>query len=128
MAEFLSPEWINDLATAARSAEVAPDLHLVVGQIVRAGAGGEISYVIEISEGKVHVRAGRVEDADITFIQDRATAAAIARGDVSAQAAFMAGHLRVGGDLRAVLARSRELAALADVFAGARATTTFSAE
>ncbi len=127
MAEFLSPKWISDLDTSAKAVEVSQDLHLVVEQIVRSSDSSEVAYVIEIAEGRVRVRPGRMEGADITFVQDRATAAAISRGELSAQAAFMAGRLRVGGDLRVVVDRARELAALVDVFANARATTTWSA-
>ena len=65
--------------------------------------------------------AGRVDDPDLTFTQDRATAEAIHRGDLSAQAAFMQGRLRLGGDLRAVIDRAVELATIDDLFAGARA-------
>lgn len=125
MAEFLTPEWISELGASAQSVSVSPDLRLVVEQIVSDGPSGEVSYVIEIANGRVVVRLGRSSDADLTFAQDRATAAAIARGELSAQAAFMAGRLRVGGDLRAVMDRSRELAAMVDVFATARATTTW---
>lgn len=125
MAEFLSPEWIGELGASAESVRVSLDLHLVVEQIVSDRDSSEVSYVIEITSGRVLVRPGRTDDADITFTQDRATAAAIARGELSAQAAFMAGRLRVGGDLRSVMDRSRELAAMVDVFAGARATTTW---
>lgn len=125
MAEFLSPEWISDLSASAGGVPVSPDMHLVVEQTVSDAGPSEVSYVIEIADGAIRVRPGRVEGADITFTQDRATAVAIARGELSAQAAFMAGRLRVGGDLRAVLDRARELAAMVDVFAGARATTTW---
>ena len=126
MAQFLSPEWISDLDASAEALDVPSGLQLVVQQIVSDGDAREVSYVIEIGEGRVQVRPGRVEGADITFAQDRATAEAIARGEISAQEAFLAGRLRVGGDLRAVMDRSRELAAVSDVFASARAATTWS--
>ncbi len=80
---------------------------------------------MRIADGTVSVEAGRAEEPDVSFTQDRATAAAIARGELSAQAAFMAGRLRIGGDLREVMDRARELAALDDLFAKARATTTW---
>jgi putative sterol carrier protein len=71
------------------------------------------------------VTDGRVEGPDLTFTQDRATAGAIARGELSAQAAFLDGRLRVGGDLSAARSRARALAAIADVFASPRAVTTW---
>ena len=59
----------------------------------------------------------------MSFTQDRATAVAIAQGSLSAQVAFMDGRLRLGGDLRSVLARAGDLAALDDAFAATRAST-----
>ncbi len=50
--------------------------------------------------------------------------AAIATGEESAQAAFIAGRLRVGGDLRQVMDRAGALATLTDVFAPARGSAS----
>ena len=52
---------------------------------------------------------------------DRATADAVHEGRTSAQAAFMAGHLKVGGDVGALLAHQELLAELNDVLAHLRA-------
>ena len=123
MAELLSDEWIADLAAAAATATVDPELRLVVQQIVTDADGSAVAYAVRLGDGGASVVAGRVEDADVTFTQDRETALAIADGRLSAQAAFMAGRLRVGGDLPTVLDRARDLAALDDIFAPARATT-----
>ena len=67
------------------------------------------------------MRRGRADAPDITFTQDRATAEAIHRGELSAQTAFIEGRLRLGGDLRAVIERAGSLVAIDDVFAAARA-------
>ena len=91
-------------------------------QVIPDGPDGrEVAYALVVSDGRVRVVRGRVADPDLTFTQDRATAEAIHRGDLSAQAAFMQGRLRLGGDLRAVIDRASELAAIDDVFASARA-------
>ena len=68
---------------------------------------------------------GRAADAHVTFTQDRGTAVAIARGELSAQVAFLSGRLRVGGDIRNVIDRTRDLALLDDLLAPARAATTW---
>lgn len=125
MAEFLSDAWITDLDAAARQAAAPSGLRLVVQQVVLGERGADTRYVIRFDDGHVSVTAGQAEDADLTLTQDRATAAEIARGELSAQVAFMAGRLRVGGDLRDVVERSRDLAAMADVFEATRATTTW---
>ena len=74
--------------------------------------------------GMLHARHV-VGDADLTFTQDRATAAAIARGELSAQAAFLAGRIRVGGEPTAALGSARELTAVGDLFEAVRARTTW---
>ncbi|MGQ0433058.1 MAG: SCP2 sterol-binding domain-containing protein [Microthrixaceae bacterium] len=125
MAEFLSDAWLEDLARAAATAALPPDLHLVIQQVVEQDSGTACAYAIRIAAGVLTVEPGRADDADVSFTQDRSTAAAIARGELSAQAAFMAGRLRVGGDLRLVLDRARELGSIDDLFAQARESTSW---
>jgi putative sterol carrier protein len=126
VAVFLSAEWVAALDAAATGSSVPNGLRLVVQQIVPDGdGGGEVAYAVRIADGTVRVASGRADDADVTFTQDRATAAAIATGELSAQAAFIDGRLRVGGDLSALLEHTAALAALDDVFASARAATVW---
>jgi hypothetical protein len=122
VAGFLTDAWLDELQAAALSATAPAGTHVVVQQVVPDGPEGhEVAYVVVLDEGQVRVVRGRVDDPDLTFTQDRATAEAIHRGDLSAQAAFMQGRLRLGGDLRAVIDRAVELATIDDLFAGARA-------
>jgi putative sterol carrier protein len=123
MAELLSPEWVASLVGAASGAKAPEGVRLVLQQVVVDEDGSEVAYAVRVHDGRVEVEPGRAGDADVTFTQDRATAEAIAGGTLSAQAAFLAGRLRVGGDLTAVLAGARDLTDLGDVFAAARAGT-----
>ena len=126
MLRHLSPEWIAALDEAARTStslrELAADLDLTVQQVV-TDDDGEVAWYVRLRGGDVGVHPGRAEVADVTFTQDRATARAIADGELSAQAAFMAGRLRTGGDLTQLLAHRDALAGLDDVFADVRART-----
>jgi len=122
VAEFLTQAWIDELDEAGARASVPDGLRLVVQQVVTDG-DREMAYVIEIADGRIHARTGRADTADVSFELDRATATEIARGDLSAQVAFMDGRLRLGGDLRAVLARAGDLAAIDDAFAATRSRT-----
>lgn len=124
MAAFLTPAWISDLDAAARTLALPADLRVVVQQVVRDD-DVEVAYVVEIAGGHGRVRPGRAENPDVSFTQDRATAAAIAQGTLSAQAAFLDGRVRLGGDLRSVLNHAAELAVIGDAFATVRATTTW---
>lgn len=119
MTERFTPGWLAELDAAARAASVPDDLDLVIQQVVTDG-DRELAYAIRLRDGAASVEQGRADDADVIFTQDRATATAIATGELSAQAAFMAGRLRVGGDLRGVLDRTQGVLALDDLFAPAR--------
>jgi putative sterol carrier protein len=128
VAEFLSDEWLDELDRAARAAVGVPEeVRLVVQQVVvEDEERGEVTaYAMRLADGTATVTRGHADAADITFTQDRATAAAIARGELSAQSAFLAGRLRVGGDLRAALEQARAVAAVEDVFSSVRASTTW---
>jgi hypothetical protein len=125
VAEFPSDAWIDALDAAARQATVPEDVRLVVQQVVRGGEHPDVTYAIRLGEGTARVERGRAADAHVIFTQDRATAVAIARGELSAQVAFLAGRLRVGGDIRLVIDRGRDLALLDEVLAPARAVTTW---
>ena len=74
--------------------------------------------------GTAAVRPGPAGDPTVRLSQDYATAAAIATGEGSAQRAFMAGRLRVGGDLRVLLSHGDALTQVEDTFAAVRADTT----
>ena len=122
MAGFLTDRWLAELQASAQDAEVPPELQLVVQQVIPDGPDGvEVAYVVEVADGRLSIRRGHSEHADVTFTQDLATARAIHHGELSAQVAFMEGRLRLGGDLRAVIDRAGALAAIDDIFATVRA-------
>jgi hypothetical protein len=121
LAGFLTDEWLDELDAAAQEADVPAVPRLVVQQVVPDGPGGEVAYAMVVEDGRVRIERGRVQHPDLVFTQDCATAEAIHRGELSAQAAFMQGRLRLGGDLRAVIDRAADLASIDDVFARARA-------
>jgi putative sterol carrier protein len=110
MVRYLSPEWIAALQATAAGAEVDDGVHLVVQQEVTGGPDGDVRYHISVDGGKASVHAGRADDPTVTFTQDYDTAVAIAAGELSAQEAFMAGRVRVRGDL-ARLARHQGVVA-----------------
>ncbi|MCB1038882.1 MAG: SCP2 sterol-binding domain-containing protein [Acidimicrobiales bacterium] len=124
MVRFLSDEWIAALDAAATSDEalgaLSAGLHLVVEQEVTGSPWGDVRFHVVVDHGQVHVRPGPAPDPLIRFSQDYATAAAIATGTGSAQRAFMAGRLRVGGDLRVLLDHVGTFEQLQDVFAAVR--------
>jgi putative sterol carrier protein len=103
MAQYLSPEWIDELHQAlsadAAVRQATADVALTVQQVVTGGPDGDVAWHVVVDHGTVAVRPGTTDDADVTFRQDRDTARKVAAGELSAQAAFMIGLLTVTGDV-----------------------------
>lgn len=118
MAEFLSEAWVDALTAAAASAAVDPALTLAVRQVV-----DDVSWTVRVAGGRVSV--DREVDADLTLTTDRATAAALARGELATQDAFAAGRLRLGGDLSRLLTAAAGLAGVEAAYASVRTATTY---
>lgn len=135
MAIFLSREWLDELDEAAASSQAlrsaTADVGLTVQQVVTpgdrgtAGGGETAAYHVVVDHGSVRIRPGHADHFDVSFTQDRETATAVGRGELSAQAAFMLGRVRVGGDVSSLMAHQSTFAGLDDVFAEVRARTTY---
>jgi putative sterol carrier protein len=128
MARFLSDAWIEEMDAAVRDDDevrsATAGTTIVIGQVVTDAPGGETGYTVHLDDGSVRVRPG-TGDADVTFVQDHATAVAIARGELPAQAAFIDGRLRVRGDLQLLMDSAAVLARLDEAFSGPRAGTEY---
>jgi hypothetical protein len=113
----VADEWIAPFAAALRAAPevraAAAGVHVVIEHRVAGAAQEEgVGWHVVVDDGDVHVRPGAGPAPDVTFTWDSAaTAAAVRRGDLGAQAAFADGRLRVGGDLRALTGATRVMTA-----------------
>lgn len=125
MLAFLSPDWIDAVAAVAAEARIDDRVDLVVEQVVTSDAE-TVTYHLRFAAGRIEVGAGGVDGPSLRFVSDRSTARSLASGEVSAQRAFMAGDLRVGGDLRLLLENEEALGSIGDLFASVRARTELS--
>lgn len=129
MVRFLSGEWIEEAATAARSSEAlataTAGTRLTVQQVVTGGPAGDVRYVVSVDGGEVSLRAGVDEAPDVTFLLAWDTAVAIATGVLGAQDAFTSGRLELQGDVGALLRHGPALAGFDSVFAALRERTTY---
>ncbi len=103
MSKFLSEEWANE-ATAAlndhegfKNAIGAADLGIQFN--TTDAPDGEVDYYLSTSGGNASLALGTLEGADVTVKQNYDTAAAIAKGELNTQTAFMTGKLKVSGNL-----------------------------
>ena len=129
MPRYLSAEWL-DAAQRALSADdavakAAGDAQLTVQQVVTGGPDGDVAYHVTVDHGTVRVTPGEAADPTVTFIQSWDTAAAIGRGEQSAQGAFMTGLIRVRGDLPKLVDYGDVFGGVDDVLADLRTQTTY---
>jgi alkyl sulfatase BDS1-like metallo-beta-lactamase superfamily hydrolase len=121
--EYLSPDWLAAaselVASSATLAERSRGVHLVLSQTVQDDAG-DISWALRLDDGTASLTVGRADDATVTFTCARATADAIHSGERSAQAAFIAGDLRIGGDVSALMQHAPLFADLDEVLSTLR--------
>jgi putative sterol carrier protein len=129
MARFLSDEWLAELTGALASDDqvslAASGIHLTVQQVVVGPNGSETRYSTRVDDGRVELSPGGVDDADVTITEDYDTAAALARGETTPQDAILAGKVRVGGDLGALLQGQEVLERVRTRFDDVRARTEY---
>ena len=106
MPEVGSDEWVAAFDLAVEGVAAADRAVRVEHRI-----DGGPAWVVDAGPDGVRVRRADPDHAaDLTFTWERADADAVARGELAPLAAFQAGRLRIGGDLR-------RLSEVADLFA-----------
>ena len=128
MARFLSASWFDEMNTAAGSAKAAPagsTERLALRHVITGGPDGDVTYLVVIDKGAVSFVPGDDAAAPVTFTQDYDTAVAISKGELTAQAAFMIGRIRAGGEVGLLLTHQGALAGIDDVFEPVRAATSY---
>lgn len=122
VARFLSDAWFGQLTDSGAPGD-RPGLQ--IQQVVTDGPDGEVRYHLQVAASRVAVRVGDAPRPDVTFTEDYATAAAVAQGEVTVQAALLDGRITVAGDIGAMIAGQGGLAILDPIPAAVRAATTF---
>jgi putative sterol carrier protein len=120
---YLSDDWFEAAASAiASSTELrlaSRGVQLTLQQSVIDG-DETLVWHVHFADGDVGLHRGATPSPTVTFSCDRATAEDIRNGQHSAQTAFMAGRLRLGGDVRMLLDNSALLSSLNDALAPLR--------
>lgn len=103
MSKFLSEEWAQDVTDALnghqgfKNALGAAELKIQFQ--TEDGPDGSVATFLSAGSGTATMGVGDLEGADVTVKQSYDTAAAIARGELNTQTAFMTGKLKVSGNL-----------------------------
>ena len=122
MAKFLSEDHMAVGTTALNedagftSAMANVDLGLQFN--VTDAPDGEIDYYLQVEDGVATLALGTLEDADASVGSDYETAAAISKGELNVQMAFMTGKIKVSGNLAKLMTQQAALGHWATAVAG----------
>lgn len=126
---YLSDAWINaadDLLRAVRIDPPVAEDGFSIQVVVTDGPSGERSYIVTFAGDHMTAhRPAENEQATLRLTQRYETAVAIARGTLSAQAAFLDADIQLGGDVGTIIANAGLITQLGDALAPLRATTEF---
>jgi putative sterol carrier protein len=127
--EYLSDEWMQRageaLASDERLRESSASVDLSIQYEVVGVAGSKLAYALRFDHGSVGIEPGKHPEARVSFSLGYDTAVAVARGELSAQAAFMRGDLKLGGDVTVLIRQHELLGAMDDALAELRDQTEF---
>lgn len=101
--KFLSPEWLSEITTALENhrgfQEAIRGVEMSIQFEVADTPLGDTGYHLMITPQAVAIALGVRDNLDITIRQNYETATAIMRGELSVQAAFVSGRIKVSGNL-----------------------------
>ena len=121
-AKFLTDDWLTGLESTVNAhdgfkdavASVSLKLQFKVTDV----DGGDVDYSIVIGDGSAAINGGTIDDADATITNNYETAAAISKGELNTQMAFMTGKLKVSGNMAALMMNQGALNQFSQAAAG----------
>jgi putative sterol carrier protein len=102
--KFLSEEWANSITEALNSSDefksASSGQQANLQQVVTdVPDGGEVKYYFKVGDGSAEVSLGELADAEATLTQSYEVAAALSKGELNGQQAFMQGKLKIAGNM-----------------------------
>lgn len=123
VARYLSQGWFDEVNEVARNSAAlkatTQGVSLTLQQVVTAAPEGDLEYWLRIEHGSVRTglgRAGGGTSPDAIVTQSYETAAAVVRGELSTEEAFLSGRIRLRGDIGVLLRHQSVLNDLGEVF------------
>jgi hypothetical protein len=126
---YLSKEWIgavSESVTASDALQLLGYKHIFgLTQVVTSTPFGDVKYHLQSGNGVVLFSDGDANPENVRFVQDYATATAVATGKLNSQEAFINGHIRFSGAHQCLIDAQEIFALLDEVFTSVRDRTEY---
>lgn len=100
MAKYLTQEWLDMQKEMAAGQPERPGATVNMQYVVTGGPEADIKYYWKLQDGKVlEAQLGTLDDAEVTLTQTWDDAVTVMKGELDANAAFMQGRVKVGGNM-----------------------------
>ncbi|MBT8197414.1 MAG: SCP2 sterol-binding domain-containing protein [Acidimicrobiia bacterium] len=86
-------------------------------QVTETG-GDDVHYYLSIGGGSAEMALGELDGADVTVANDYETAAAVSKGELNTQMAFMQGKLKVSGNMAKLMMHQAVINEFASALSG----------
>ena len=97
---FLSKEWADEFNTRAAADNAAfKGKQGTFMNVIPDAPGGEVRYALRFADDTATITIGDVADPEVTMNQSYETGAAINRGELDGQKAFMQGKVKLTGKM-----------------------------
>lgn len=119
--KFLSDQWMSEVESRLNAHEgfqaAAKGQSAKLQQQISGAPDGDVRYGFILEGGKITIARGDVDGPEATISQDYETAAAISKGELTGQAAFMQGKLKISGNLMKMMQLQGVFAAMPQALA-----------
>jgi putative sterol carrier protein len=103
--KWLSTEWFDQTRTMAADQPERPGLSARIQYEITGGPEGDVSYFWILEDGRLQSSAaGTVDAPDVTLTIVWDDAAAMQRGEMDPNVAFMQGRMKVAGSMGVMMA------------------------
>jgi putative sterol carrier protein len=99
--KYLSKEWADEFNARAAAGNTAPyrGKNATLLNVVSDAPDGEVRYSIRFGGDTASIVLGDVSDPDVTMSQTYEIGAAINKGELDGQRAFMQGKVKISGKM-----------------------------
>lgn len=119
---FLSDEYLSEVEGRLNTHDgfqtAAKGQAAKLQQVVTGAPQGDVHYGFVLDGGKVQVTRGDIDGPEATIAQGYETAVAMSKGELTGQAAFMQGKLKITGNLMKMMQLQNVFAAMPTALQG----------